>query len=134
MAEKYMKVEGIISPDMNKKVSAMEQKKSAGMEVTEEDCVRESEVLPPKEEKEKMSFKEKWRIRLKAMGAWCIKTAVLAGAVVGLVGLLMPSLVVGTVGATLATVGLVANVADTGAKTASVFETGKLILNPASGR
>ena len=45
----------------------------------------------------------------------------------------MPSLVVGTVGATLATVGLVANVADTGAKTASVFETGKLILNPASG-
>ena len=132
--EKYATVEvkGIISPEMQHKVENTAKKVENKEPVTEQEEITNRDITGGKQQSE-LSFKEKWRIRLKAAGRFIIKAAIAAAPAVTIAGILLsfcpiPGFSIAT--GLITKVGLVTTLVDGFQKIGSTLKEGGLILNP----
>lgn len=122
-------VKGIISPTMNKKLVTIEEKVKKGEPISKTDLPTNNDVTEGKD-KNKLTFKEKLRIKLKAAGKFLLKGAIAAGAVVGLIGILMPAAAIAPYAMTFTAIASIGSIADATAKVGDTLGQGKSIFGP----
>ena len=132
--EKYttIEVKGIVSPEMQRKVENTAKKVENKEPVTEKEEITNNDITGGKKQSE-LSFMQKWRIRLMAMGRFIIKAAIAAAPAITIAGILLtffpiPGFSIAT--SVITKVGLVTTLADGAQKIGSTLKEGSLIFNP----
>lgn len=132
--EKYttIEVKGIVSPEMQRKVENTAKKLENKEPVTEKEEITNNDITGGKKQSE-LSFMQKMRIRLMAMGRFIIKAAIAAAPAVAIVGFLLtlfPIPGVSIAANVIANTGMVTTLVDGAVKIGSTLKEGGLIFKP----